>query len=83
MDKFGIFDVLTKLSSNNDAKNGIMNAVKDLSLNLTNAPRFTPLESAKKEQSSKKPKYSHDAILQLLKRHDELSKQIDKNNKKP
>ncbi|MBO5851038.1 MAG: hypothetical protein J6R29_01750 [Clostridia bacterium] len=79
MDKFGIFDVLTKLASNKTATNGIINAVKNVSANLTNNENI----AVKKSENSKEPKFSKSAILSVLKKHEELSKQIDAKNKKP
>ncbi len=78
MDKFGIFDILTKLASNEKATNGIINAVKNVSSNLKNNENIV----VKKSENSKEPKFSKSAILSVLKKHEELSKQIDKNNKK-
>ena len=79
MDKFGIFDILTKLASNEKATNGIINAVKSVSSNLKNNENTI----AKKSENSKEPKFSKSAILSVLQKHEKLSKQIDAKNKKP
>ena len=87
MDKFGIFDILTKLSTNKTATDGLCEAVKKISNSLSESQNTTPKATNEKvivkNDHSKKPKFSQSAILQVLKKHDELSKQIDINNKKP
>ncbi|MBR5438613.1 MAG: hypothetical protein IKV61_00125 [Clostridia bacterium] len=87
MDKFGIFDILTKLSSNKTATDGVIDAVKNISNNLK-THKNEELKSGEnktiqKNDHAKKPKYSQSAILEVLKKHEELSKKIDENNKKP
>lgn len=94
MDKFGIFDLLTKLASNKTATDGIINAVKTVSSNLNNNVSNggkNLQENNKNTQNNVvktdhlKKKYSQYAILEVLKKHDSLSKKIDENikNKKP
>ncbi len=76
MDKFGIFDILNKLASDKATSDKIINAVK----NVANVN----LNKNKQEEKSQKPKikYSQTAILNLLQKHDKMSKEIDKNTKK-
>ena len=87
MDKFGIFDILTKLTANNLATDGVIDAVKTVANNLKTTQNLSENgitnKTVQKNDHSKKPKYSHSAILQVLKKHEELSKKIDENNKKP
>ena len=87
MDKFGIFDILTKLSSNKTATDGVIDAVKNISNNLktykSEDTKNNENRTIHKNDHSKKPKYSQSAILEVLKKHEELSKKIDENNKKP
>ena len=87
MDKFGIFDILTKLSTNKTATDGLSEAVKKISNSLLSSQNSALNETREKvivkNERSKKPKFSQSAILQVLKKHDELSRQIDLNNKKP
>lgn len=79
MDKFGLFELLSKLSysKNNDSP----------LINILNG-----LISSKNKENPKKmgdgvtineppPYYKSDAILKIISRHNEISKQIDKNNK--
>ena len=77
MNKFGLIDVFTKLAQDKNTVNNISSVVSSL-LNNNKS-------NAKNTKVSDKPnnKYSQNAIITLLKRHDELSKQIDLIEKKP
>ena len=82
MDKFGIFDIFTKLAQDKNVQNLLSSTINTLiskpSLeNKNNAP------TKQSDQTIKRNKYSEEAILKLLKRHDEISKNIDKNLEKP
>lgn len=75
MDKFGLFDVISKLSSNENAINSISNIIKNIASNdnkKTNNYKPNPSNSFS---------YSPNAIQSILKRHEEISKKIDKEYK--
>ncbi len=75
MNKFGLIDIFTKLSQDKNAVKLLTNTVNSL-LNKNPASLSEQTEE-KKIVQAKKLKYSQEAILSLLKRHDELSKNID------
>ena len=81
MNKFGIFDFLNKtLSSTN--LNGILNAPLN-SLFKVSEPSQNKIISngnLKNEDTKKTQNYSRQAILNLIKTHDDLSKKIDAQN---
>lgn len=82
MDKFGIFDIFTKLAQDKNVQNLLSSTINSLISkptleNKTNAP------TKQNAPPVKHNKYSEEAILKVLKRHDEISKNIDKNLEKP
>ncbi len=83
MDKFGLFDLLSKLSTTENKNNPILKLLDSFS--------FTTSKKPSQNLSTKKggvnhlkatPQYKSDAILKIIENHDKLSKQIDKNNNK-
>ncbi len=82
MDKFGLFDILNKLQSNNKQSDILSNLLTNFLSKQSSNP---PAEKNKKGVDSKitepPPYYKSDAILNVIKKHDILSKQIDKDNK--
>ena len=82
MDKFGLIDIFTKLAQNKNIENMLSSTLNSLftkpPLQQKDSPPATPNTS-----KLNKNKYSQEAILNLLKRHDEISKTIDKNLEKP
>lgn len=79
MDKFGLFDLISKLSSNESTINSIAKIVENAVSNKENVANKD--KSIKKENLSK-PKYNSNAIQEILKRHQEISKKIDEEYKK-
>ena len=76
MNKFSLIDAFTKLASDKNAINTLTNLVGGLvngNKNFTENKQTTPTVT--------KSKYSQDAILSLLKKHEEMSKNIDLQNK--
>ena len=73
MEKFGIFDLINKLTPQN---NGQTN--QNLNQPVNNNP------NAKNQQNDKKQVKSsaYLSTVALLKRHEEISKRIDKNNRR-
>ena len=71
MEKFGLFDVIEKLAPLKKTAESILPVIKNLQ---ENAKKTNPAPA--------KPKaYSPNAsILSYIKRHEEMSKRIDKNN---
>ncbi len=87
MDKFGIFDILTKLASDKTTREKIANTIKTVS--TANAlTQKDKKDLPKKEQNdalklrNKQGKYSQTVILEILKKHDKISKEIDEKTKK-
>ena len=83
MDKFGLFDILSKLQTN-DKQN---NAIKSLLDGLLNSPIAKKQDNIDKKDESPKiteppPYFKSQAIIDVIKNHDLISKQIDKDNKK-
>ena len=77
MDKFGIFNLIEKLSP-------LKEALKPLTSQVENKAENSELSKEKVEKLSIKTEnnYSHKAVCDFIKRHDEISKRIDKNLKK-
>lgn len=63
MEKFGIFDLINKLTEQNKAQNTVT---------------FCKPNNLEKTETSSRHAYK--STVALLKRHDEISKRIDKNN---
>ncbi len=78
MDKFGLFNSLSKLATNENALNSITKLIKTVASNNANQ------EISNKPKANKviKAHYDTKAIQDVLKRHDEISKFIDLQNKK-
>ena len=74
MQKFGLFDIIEKLAPYEKTIKSLFNQKTQADKKPTTC---TPLPT---ENDSKK--YGYASLCQLLKRHDEISKRIDKNNKK-
>ena len=76
MNKFSLIDVFTKLASDKNSLNTLSSLVNGLVNGSKN-------NTQQKRQSSgpSKNKYSQEAILSLLKKHEEMSKNIDLKNK--
>ncbi len=76
MNKFGLIDIFTKLSSDKNAQDFLSTAVKSL-LNGNEGKAVTPAPAPKTPSAQPTKKANNEAILSLLKRHDEISKSID------
>ncbi len=70
MQKFGIFDLINKLNFQNQPPAKQNSYAK----NAQTAPQEMPIDHKKKKS------YAYKATLALIKKHDEMSKRIDKNN---
>ena len=83
MDKFGLFDILNKLQSN-DKKTDILSNLLNgfLSMQKSNPQPTKTQKGGDCKLTEPPPYYKSDAILKVIKKHDILSKQIDKNNNK-
>ncbi len=68
MEKFGIFDLINKLSTQFDAP-------KKESPNQTATPKPATINKPAKKSNAYK------STVALIKRHEEISKRIDKNNR--
>ena len=83
MDKFGIFDLISKLSSTENKDNPLSKLIDGLvspnKNQATNAPQIKKGGNAHLKDT---PRYNSDAILKIIEKHDKLSKQIDKNQNK-
>ena len=77
MDKFGIFDLIEKISPLKDALKPL--ATQEEKQIDTAAPAAEKTENL---TSPTKNAYSQKAVYAFIKRHDEISKRIDKNLKK-
>ena len=82
MDKFGLFDLLNKLQLNEKQSNALQNLLSGFL--STNAQK--PSDSKNEKGVSPKiieppPYFKSEAILNVIKKHDLISKQIDKDNK--
>ena len=77
MDKFGLFDIISKLTSNETALNAITKLFSP-SANKPNTEKEAPPTSEPKRSTAS---YNKGAILSIIKRHDEISKAIDKREK--
>ena len=78
MNKFGLIDVFTKLAQDKNTVSNISSVVNSL---FNNSKLKQNAKTNKTTDNSPNP-YSQNAIVSLLKRHEELSKQIDLNEKK-
>lgn len=77
MDKFGIFDLIEKISPLKDALKPILSPSEKKTENNENKDLHTPLNSEKNKAT-----FSREAVYAFLKKHEETSKRIDKNLKK-
>ncbi len=82
MDRFGLFNILSKLQTNENQRN----ALQSLLGNLLNSSMQKSDNSNKENSEGSKiteppPYFKSEAILNVIKKHDLLSKQIDKDNK--
>lgn len=77
MDKFGLFNIIEKLSPLKDV-------LKPLAEQLEKKEERAGVSNETAENINQKPKniYSQTAVYNFIKRHDEISKRIDKNLKK-
>lgn len=73
MEKFGIFDVIEKLSPLKKTAETLLPAIEKL--------QQTKKQSDKKTEQNLKNKPYNASILAYIKRHDEISKRIDSKNK--
>ena len=80
MNKFGLIDIFTKLSQDKNAVNLLTNAVSSL-FNKSSINANVKKDLSPNERKPVKTKYSQDAIISILKKHEELSKNIDLQNK--
>ena len=80
MQKFGIFDLVEKLAPAEKLLKNVLTPTK--TENLTDKKGEKPLEKPPTSSQKKPSKSSVDSLLCMLKKHDEISKRIDKNNKK-
>ena len=76
MNKFSLIDVFTKLANDKNSLNTLTSLVNGLVSNNKN-----PTQQTKQTTPNNEKKYSQEAILSLLKKHDEMSKNIDLKNK--
>ena len=83
MNKFGLFDILSKLQ-NNDKQNDLLQNL--LSSFLNTKTQKNQESNVKKDESPNitepPPYFKSQAILNVIKKHDLLSMQIDNDNKK-
>ena len=79
MDKFGLFDLISKLSSNESTINSIAKIVENA---VSSKDNKTDKNKSVKKENLNKPKYNSNAIQEILKRHQEISKKIDEEYKK-
>lgn len=88
MEKFGLFDLISKLATDKNALDAVIKTIgafgkKDdgekPALKKSVPP---PLNGEKKTGGAVKKKYSDAAIMEVLKRHDKISKEIDEKYKK-
>ena len=77
MDKFGFIDIFTKLAQDKNVSNLLSSTINSL-LSKPNLENKNAI-SINKTPPAKRNNYSQEAILNLLKRHNEISKNIDKN----
>ena len=82
MDKFHFFDVFSKLLENKNSMNSITGAFNSIIKSLDKKEPTTPAESKKQPLVTKNKTYSQKAIIDLISKHEKLSKQIDENLKK-
>ncbi len=82
MDKFGLFDIFTKLTQDKNVKNLLSSTLNSLFSQNFSKPKVE-MPTKQSPNATKPNKYSQEAILNLLKRHDEISKNIDINTVKP
>ena len=73
MQKFGLFDVIEKIAPYEKAVKNISNNVLPKQETLKNTPKTA-------EKPTKKVDYA--PVYNLMKKHEEMSKRIDKNNEK-
>ncbi len=80
MNKFGLINLFTKIAEDKNAQNLLSGAINSL---FNNNGEKVNSSSVKTENPTppQKIKHSQGAILNLLKRHDEISKNIDLNEK--
>ncbi len=84
MDKFGLINLFTKIAQDKNAQNLLTNAFNSL-VNTSSEKVSDNGVKPKKPAQNKMKQHSQEAILNLLKRHDEISKNIDitEKNKPP
>lgn len=81
MDKFGLFDMLNKLQINEKQSTAFQKILT--SLLTSNGQKNTEKEKGESPKTTEPPPYfKSDAILSVIKKHDLISKQIDKDNNK-
>ncbi len=80
MDKFGLINLFTKIAQDKNAQNLLSSAFNSLISNKGEKINDNSVKTQKPYKNNK-PKYSQEAILNVLKRHDEISKNIDRNEK--
>ncbi len=73
MQKFGLFDVIEKLAP-------VEKVVKNL-FNSSAKPNVPPQNNAENIAKNPSKKKNYAPLYELMKRHDEISKRIDQNNK--
>ena len=84
MDKFGLFDLISKLSSTENNSTPLSKLIDGLvSANkTTNDNNKIIKKGGESHLKDTPPHYKSDAILKIIEKHDKLSKEIDKNNEK-
>ena len=83
MDKFGLFDILSKLQGNDKQNNAILNLLNNLAnSNLLKANEISKEKGESPKPTEPPPYFRNQAIIKVIKNHDLISKQIDKDNKK-
>ena len=84
MDKFGLFDILNKLQVNEKQSNALLTLLNSfLNSNLLKTNSQTIKKSESPTHTEPPHYFKSDAILNVIKKHDSISKQIDLNGKKP
>ena len=83
MDKFGLLNILNKLQVNEKQSTALKNLLTAFLNANTPNPSDKTIEKGESPKPIEPPPYfKSDAILNVIKKHDLLSKQIDINNKK-
>ncbi|MBO5713793.1 MAG: hypothetical protein J6R88_06350 [Clostridia bacterium] len=83
MDKFGLFDFISKLSTNKEAQNSISNILNKVFSSANESANKTENVSKTFNESSDvyRSPSSYSLYNDMMKKHDEISKNIPNSNK--